>query len=84
MNLTFFQGFVTGALVAMLVIFLLMAWTLGKMKNENRDNRKAADHFNERSLELMKERNEQERETQNKLAVIGLHLESMAETYRNR
>lgn len=84
MNLTFFQGFVTGALVAMLVIFLLMAWTLGRMKNENKTAREASDAFNERSLELMKERNEQEKETQGQLSRIADAVDSLDRMYRAR
>jgi uncharacterized membrane protein len=84
MNLTFFQGFVTGALVAMLIIFLLMAWTLGRMKNENKSAREASDAFNERSLALMKERNTQDLITHQYLKIIGLHLGEMVRIYNSR
>lgn len=76
-TLSFFQGFVTGALVAMLIIFTLMAVFTYRIKTGAEATRKTAEEHSLRSLELMKERNEQEKETQTQLCRIADTMEGI-------
>ncbi len=83
-TLTFFQGFVTGALIAMVIIFILMAVGLKRMKTEVKTGRDEGLEHSRQSLELMRERNEQEKQTQVQLERIADCLSEFARIYRAR
>lgn len=84
MNLTFFQGLLTGALIATIIIFIIMAVLLGRIKTENKTGREKGEEQMARSLELMKERNTQDLITHQCLKIIGLHLGEIVRIYKAR